>query len=453
MIPKSPAIDSLLIRKKRVTGEYRPPADKSITHRAVFFSALSTEASRIKNPLFSGDCGSTFSAFQNLGLKIKAPERMEKEWVIPKGVRNAATGLRQLNKSSRRLNCGNSGTTMRLLSGLLSGQKFSSTLIGDDSLSRRPMKRVIAPLRKMGAVIEAKNDNFAPIVIKPSLSGLKGCRFENSVASAQVKSSIMLAGLHAQGRTEIIEPERSRDHTERMLEDMGARIRFKKTGSPLEQNKISIEGGAELSGLDITVPGDFSSAAFFVAAALIVPGSDLTIIDVNLNPTRTGLLGVLKRMGADIGVENLRTVNNEPLGNLRVRYSELNGTQVGAEEIPLLIDEIPILSVIATQAKGVTEISGAEELRVKESDRLAAVASELNKMGANVEEKKDGLIIAGPVPLEGAIVQSYHDHRMAMSLAVAGLVVVKSANVIKNFDCVLISFPRFWEHFTKFCLK
>ncbi len=441
MIPKTASIESLLLKKKKLSGEYRPPADKSITHRGIFLGALSEKSSRIKNPLGSGDCLSTFKTFSQLGVRIR---KGKNEWMIEKGKRNAATKLREFKAPSAALDCGNSGTTMRLLSGLLSAQDFKARLIGDASLSKRPMKRVIEPLFRMGARIRSTVEGTAPLEITGN-PGLRSIDWTSAVASAQVKSSILLAGLFAKGRTSVTEPEKSRDHTERMLESMGARIRYKKAGDLLKENSVSIEGGTVLDGLNFTVPGDFSSAAFFIAAALLVPKSDLTILNVNLNPTRTGFLDVIRRMGAKVIVEKRRDENNEPIGNLRVRHSELKGVEVRPAEIPLLIDEIPILSVLATQASGRTEISGAGELRVKESDRLAAVAAELKKMSANIVEKKDGLIIEGPTPLSGAVVRSYHDHRMAMSLAVAGLITGKWITMIEDFDCIAISFPSFWD--------
>ncbi len=441
MIPKTASIESFLLKRKKISGEYRPPPDKSITHRGIFLGALSHETSRVQNPLTSGDCLSTFRAFNQLGVKIT---KKKNEWVIAKGKKSVLTQLRELSAPRAALDCGNSGTTMRLLSGILSGQAFKSRLTGDASLSKRPMKRVIEPLTKMGAKISASKDGTAPLEIAGN-PHLRAIEWKSGVASAQVKSSILLAGLFADGKTMVIEPERSRDHTERILKSMGAKIRFKSSGSALVENKISIEGGAILRGLDFKVPGDFSSAAFFIAAALIVPGSDLTILDVNLNPTRTGLLGVLRRMGAKIRLESVREESGEPIGDLRVRYSELNSTEVSPAEIPLLIDEIPVLSVIATQASGITTIIGAEELRVKESDRLSAIATELRKMGARIQEKKDGLVIEGRTPLQGAIVQSCDDHRMAMSLAVAGLVATKWITMIKDFNCISISFPSFWQ--------
>lgn len=442
MKEKTAVVESLIAGRKKISGSCVPPPDKSITHRAVFFAALSPRSSRIKNPLLSGDCLSTIRCFQKLGVPIKIKKN---EVRISAGAKNAA-GFRAFKKPDSDLDCGNSGTTMRLISGVLSAQPFRSRLIGDASLSKRPMKRVIEPLRKMGAMIDARGGNVAPLMIQ-GRTPLKAIAWRSPVASAQVKSSILLAGLFADGLTTVREPAKSRDHSERMLKSLGAKISFdekKNFGS----NTVLIFGGAKLKGLNITVPGDFSSAAFFIAAALIVPGSELILRQVNLNPTRIGFLNVLKRMGAVVSVENLRRIANEPVGDIRVQYSLLKGVTVLESEVPSIIDEIPILAVVATQAKGETVISGAEELRVKESDRLAAIVSELKKMGARIKEKKDGLIIDGPSVLNGSRVRSFDDHRMAMSLAVAALV-AKGRTVIKGFDCVRISFPGFLSQLKK----
>lgn len=435
---KKQKVPSLIGTRKKIQGSYSPPPDKSITHRAVFFGSLSTRRSRIKNPLLSGDCLSTIGAFRALGVPIRVGK---KEVLIGPGKRSSAHGLRELKPPRSFIDCGNSGTTMRLLSGVLAAQPFRSELRGDDSLSKRPMKRVIEPLRAMGARIDARDGNFAPLVVH-GRPGLNAIHWDSPVSSAQVKSCVLLAGLFAKGKTSVAEPTRSRDHTERMLDGLGARIEYRKGGPTHAKNRAAVRPGGDLDGVQITVPGDFSSAAFFIAAALLVPGSKLLVKNVNLNPTRTGLLPVLRRMGARISVERERVAGGEPIGDLRVQASVLRGAEVSKSEIPLMIDEVPILAVLATQAKGKTVISGAQELRFKESDRLAAIAAELSKMGARIREKTDGLVIEGPAPLRGAEVRSYDDHRMAMSLAVAALA-AEGPTEIEAFDCIRISFPTF----------
>lgn len=452
MNPKNLSIKSLISSKKRIAGILIPPPDKSITHRAIFMASLSTKKSHIRNPLLSDDCLSTVRCLKNLGVPIKVKKN---EIIVSSGEKSNFYPYRNLRKSLSNLNCGNSGTTMRLISGILAAQPFPSRLTGDASLSRRPMKRVIKPLTKMGGKISARDDNYAPLFIEGN-PNIKPIFWESPIASAQVKTCVLLAGLFAKGKTTVSEPAKSRDHTERMLKSLGVKINssnppIRRTGQRKnfdanrtlgKKNSVSISGFHELKGLDLTIPGDFSSAAFFIASALIVPGSNLTIRNVNLNPTRAGILTVLKRMGAKIKVKNLKNVYNEPVGELQVEYSNLKSTAIQKKEIPLLIDEIPMISVIATQAKGTTTISGAEELRLKESDRLSAMASELSKMGAKIKEKRDGLIIHGPVQLHGTKVKSYSDHRIAMSLAIAALI-ADGTTKITNFNCVKISFPDF----------
>lgn len=303
------------------------------------------------------------------------------------------------------------------------------------------MKRVMVPLKQMGAEIHAKDNNFAPLKIQGN-PNLRAINYQLPVASAQVKSAVLLAGLFADGTTTVTEPTKSRDHTERMLKQLGAKIQFNPNSPLSSPNKVSIKKGGRLKSFSMTVPGDFSSAAFFIAAALIVPGSDIVIKNVNLNPTRTGLFPILKRMGADIKIIKKSLSGFEPVGDIRVKYSTLKGTDIRKDEIPLMIDEVPILAVLATQARGKTEVSGAEELRVKESDRLKALAVELGKLGADIKEKPDGLVIQGPTALCGAVCESYHDHRIAMSLAVANLI-SQGKITIKNFSCTKVSYPNF----------
>jgi len=405
-------------------GKYTPPPDKSITHRALFLAALAKGTSQIKNPLATGDCLSTLNALQKLGVSIRKGRGI---WTVK--------GKGGLQSNSRRtIDCGNSGTTIRLLTGILSSQGVEAVLSGDSSLKKRPMKRVIEPLRKMGAKITAHKDNFAPIRIHKD-SSLRGITWGSPIASAQVKTALLLAGLSASGKTTVIEPAKSRDHTERMLKGLGVKV-------GVEGNRVTVTGGAALKGFNISVPGDFSSASFFIVAALIVPGSHLILRNVNLNPTRTGLLTVLKKMGAKIKVLRISNKDFEPVGDLDVRHSMLKGTRVSGAQIPLLIDEIPILAVAASQARGKTIVKGALELRVKESDRIAAIVSELKKMGANIKERLDGFTVTGPSSLRGAPADSRGDHRMAMALAVAGLVAAGKTK-IKDFSCTRVSYPGF----------
>lgn len=407
-------------------GAIEVPADKSISHRAVMFGSLALGTTHITNFLMGADCLSTISCFRKLGIDIE----INGSDVVVHG-----KGLHGLTKSEEVLDCGNSGTTVRLISGILSGQDFETTLTGDASIQKRPMKRVILPLSQMGATIEAKDDNFCPMHIKPH--ALKGITYESPVASAQVKSSILLAGLYADSPTTVNEPFISRDHTERMLEALGATL-------IREGTKVTIMPCKELRAIPIVVPGDISSAAFFMVAGLIVPGSDLIINNVGINPTRRGILDVLLEMGGDITLLNERVVGGEPVCDMRVRYSKLHGTTIGGSVIPTLIDEIPVLAVAALFASGTTVIKDAKELRVKESDRIEAMTTELHKMGAKITPQEDGFIIEGDNVLHGATLETYHDHRIAMSLAIASLL-ASSPSTLLNSEIVSISFPNFFE--------
>lgn len=405
-------------------GEVTIPADKSISHRAVMFSALAKGVSTIKNFSKGADCLSSLSVMNSLGIKSEFKD--EKTLII-----NAEKGL---IAPSGELYCGNSGTTMRLMSGILAGQSFNSTLTGDQSLSKRPMARVIKPLELMGAKI-ISNANKAPLEIYGQ--NLKGIDFISELSSAQVKSCILLAGLFADGKTSFTEPHISRNHTELMLEYMGANIETARTKTTIERS--------ELIPRTITVAGDISSAAFFIVAGLIVPNSDIILKNVGLNPTRTGIIDVVNSMGADIEILDKKIVSGEEVGDLRIRYTELKGCTIEGDIIPRLIDEIPVIAVLATQAEGKTIIKNAGDLRNKESDRIKAVVDELKKLGANIEETEDGMIIEGRTKLQGgAEVETYHDHRLAMSLYVAGLICEKPI-LIKEFDWVNISFPEFEE--------
>jgi 3-phosphoshikimate 1-carboxyvinyltransferase len=409
-------------------GELVPPPDKSISHRAVFFSSLAKGKSRVGNFLRAGDTLSTVSAFRSLGIDIE--EKGDELVIHGKGIH----GLREPHTI---IDCGNSGTTIRLLSGIVSGNPFFSVLSGDDSLRTRPMQRVISPLRQMGAEILGRDgDRYPPLAIKGRK--LMAIRYSLPVASAQVKSALLLAGLYPDGETEIMEPFQSRDHTERMLPAFGARVTVKGL-------TVAIHGGGELYGRDTTVPGDFSSAAFFIVAALLVQGSEVTVREVGVNPTRTGLLTVLGRMGAEITRENVREVSGEAVADISCKGGKgLRAVNITREEMPLLIDEFPILCVAASQAEGTTSIRGAEELRVKESDRIKAMTTELRKMGVEIEEYPDGVSIRGRAMLKGGNVESYGDHRIAMSLAVAGLI-AEGSTAVHDAACVNISFPRFFD--------
>lgn len=408
-------------------GRITIPSDKSISHRAVIFSSLANGKSVIKNFSKGHDPLSTLEVCKNLGINY---EFINNELHI--------TSQGRLQTPENPLYCGNSGTTMRLMAGVLAGQKFNSTLTGDQSLSKRPMKRIIEPLSLMGAGIDS-NDNRAPLKI--SGAKLHGIDYTSRLASAQVKSAILLAGLFADGKTVFTEPYLSRNHTELMLSYMGADIRT--NGLTVEISK------SELKPQTIEISGDISSAAYFIAAGLIVPNSEIILQNIGLNPTRTGILDVLKSMGADIEILDKRTVSNEITGDLRVCTSDLKSCEISGDLIPRLIDEIPVIAVLATQAEGTTVIKNAEDLRNKESDRIRAVVTELKKLGADIEETQDGMIINGKTPLKGgAEVDTYNDHRLAMSLYTAGLISEKEI-LIKDFDWINISFPEFESIFAQ----
>lgn len=410
-----------------LNGTIEIPADKSISHRAIIFSSLAKGKSTIKNFSNGQDPYSTLKVFQNLGVEIT-----ENEGIITVN----STG--NLSTPNQNLDCGNSGTTMRLLSGILAGQNFNSTLIGDVSLSKRPMKRVIEPLSLMGAQIES-NDFRAPLKIFGSK--LHSIAYKSKIASAQVKSCILLAGLNVEnGITTVTEPFVSRNHTEIMLKAMGAKIKTNGTTVSIEKSK--------LSPIEIVIPGDISSAAYFIVSALITPNSDIILKNVGLNQTRTGILDVVKQMGADLEILDERTICGEKVGDLRVKYTkDLKACNISGEIIPRLIDEIPVIAVLATQADGQTRISDAQDLRNKESDRISALVNELKKLGAKIEETPDGMIIEGKTVLSGNCeVETYHDHRLAMSLYVAGLICNKEI-LINEFEWVNISFPTFLNLF------
>jgi 3-phosphoshikimate 1-carboxyvinyltransferase len=424
-----------LNRAKHFKGEFYPTPDKSISHRAVIFSSLAEGKSVIKNFLRAEDPLSTINAFRALDINIDDKD----EDVIVYG-----KGIHGLKEPMNVIDCGNSGTTMRLLSGVLSGNQFFSVLSGDESLRKRPMARVIKPLRQMGAEIIARaEDKYPPLAIRGKQ--LHPITYTMPFASAQVKSSLLLAGLYADGETVITEPYKSRDHTERMLPAFGAHLKT-------EGLNVTIKGGTLLQASDVYVPGDFSSAAFFLVGALLIRDSDITVKAVGMNPTRTGLLTVLKAMGAHIDIENERVISGEPVADIHCQgISELKGLDITKDQIPGLIDEFPILCVAATQAKGITNIRGAEELRVKESDRIQSMVAGLKKMGAPIEEFKDGLSIQGQSILRGSEIESYGDHRIAMSMSIAGLI-AEGTTTIHGVSSVNISFPGFFQLLRKLTL-
>jgi 3-phosphoshikimate 1-carboxyvinyltransferase len=440
-------------KAKGFKGAFSPPPDKSISHRAVIFSSLSKGKSIIKNFLRAEDTISTMNAFRALGVDISevsppthpAPSRGEGKGGGESSKLRApnselvinGNGIHGLKEPCNVIDCGNSGTTIRMLSGVLSGNPFFSVLTGDKSLRTRPMDRVIIPLRQMGAEIIARVENrYPPIAIKGRK--LQPIKYPSPVASAQVKSAILLAGLYADGETEIIEPAKSRDHSERMLPVFGADIK-------VEGLHVSIRGGTKLKGAEIHVPGDFSSAAFFIIGALLIKDSDITIKGVGINPTRTGLINILNEMGADIDISNVRNLSGEPVADIHCKgRAELKAINITKEKIPALIDEFPILCVAATQSTGTTTIRGAGELRLKESDRIKSMVTELSKMGAEIEEFEDGLSIRGKKRLKGAITDSHSDHRIAMALSIAALI-ADGKTMINGVKYVNISFPGFFK--------
>ncbi|MGC9525332.1 MAG: 3-phosphoshikimate 1-carboxyvinyltransferase [Limnospira sp.] len=410
-------------------GRIRIPGDKSISHRALMLGALAEGVTTVEGLLLGADPRSTARCFSALGAEIS---ELNSERVEVKGC-----GLGQLQEPDRVLDAGNSGTTMRLMLGILASHPDRLfTVTGDSSLVKRPMDRVIRPLTEMGATIWGRRGgSLAPLAVRGRK--LKPIHYHSPVASAQVKSCILLAGLMAEGRTTVTEPALSRDHSERMLRAFGAELSV----DP-DTRRVTVTGPAQLKGQAVVVPGDISSAAFWLVAAAIVPGSDLVIENVGINPTRTGILEAMAMMGADIELQNERIVAGEPVADLRVRHSQLRACEIGGDLIPRLIDEIPILAVAAAFAKGTTRIRDAEELRVKESDRIAVMATQLGKMGANISERPDGLEITGGSPLKGADVDSDTDHRIAMSLAIAALNAT-GTTTIHRAEAAAISYPDF----------
>ncbi len=414
-------------------GEITVPGDKSISHRAVMMGAISEGITEVENLSTGEDPWNTARAMGCLGADIRG-ERSEGKLTI-NGV-----GLRGFKEPGTALDAGNAGTMMRLLSGILAGQPFESVISGDEYLSKRPMKRIIEPLRLMGAEINGVDDAYPPLRIRGG--DLKPIEYENPIPSAQVKSCILLAGLYADGRTTVIDKARSRDHTERMLKLFGASVESGKTGSGAYFS--SVEGWPKLKGREITIPGDISSASFFMVAAAIVPDSEVVIRGIGLNPTRLGIISVLKRMGAKVSVENQRSVSQEPVGDVVVKASKLNKARLAGEIIPNVIDEIPVIAVAATCASGEVLIRDAEDLRNKETDRIKAVVDNLRRLGAKVGELQDGMVIEGGYPLYGAELESYGDHRIAMAFSIAALV-AEGETSIKSAEWADTSFPGFFD--------
>ena len=408
-------------------GTVSVPGDKSISHRGIMFGSIADGTTEIHNFLPGADCLATIRCFRALGIEIE----QEGSTVTVHG-----KGLHGLSAPSHILDVGNSGTTVRLLSGLLAGQTFQSTLTGDDSIQKRPMKRIITPLTAMGGEIKSIRDNdCVPLQIQGR--PLKGIHYDSPVSSAQVKSCVLLAGLYADGPTSITEPYVSRNHSELMLRSFGASVTSKDT-------TVTIQPEPELTGQKVIVPGDISSAAYFIAAGLLVPGSEILIKNVGTNPTRDGILRVCRQMGADIQLLDQKEHCQEPAADILVRYSSLKGTEIHGELIPTLIDELPVIAVMAAFAEGTTVIRDAQELKVKESNRLDIMVRHLQAMGADVTPTEDGMIIRGGTPLHGATLDSHLDHRIAMSFAVAGLA-AQGETEITRADCVNISYPRFYE--------
>ena len=433
MAVAAPAAPLLLPGGGSLAGRVRVPGDKSISHRALLFGAIAEGETRIEGLLPAEDPLSTAACLRAMGVGVS--EIRAGEPVLVQGV-----GLDGFREPEDVLDCGNSGTTMRLMLGLLAGRDGRHFILnGDGSLRRRPMQRVGGPLAQMGALISGRSGgNLAPLAIQGQQ--LRGATIRTPVASAQVKSALVLAALTATGQTTVIEPVQSRDHSERMLRAFGAQL---SVGGP-GLTEVTVTPGASLRGQDVIVPGDISSAAFWLVAGAITPGADLTVQNVGLNPSRTGVLDVLEQMGARIELLNGREVAGEPVGDLRVTHGPLKAFTIDAELIPRLVDEIPVLAVAACYAEGISRVTGAEELRVKETDRLAVMARQLGAMGARIEEFADGLTIEGGVALHGAEVDSETDHRVAMSLAVAAQVALGPTQLHRP-EAAAVSYPGFWE--------
>ncbi|WP_163100989.1 3-phosphoshikimate 1-carboxyvinyltransferase [Peribacillus alkalitolerans] len=413
----------------RLKGEIQVPGDKSISHRSIMLGSIAEGKTTVSNFLPGADCLSTISCFSQMGIVID--RNGDSVTIHGKGVNG-------LQEPEQLLDVGNSGTTIRLIMGILAGQSFFSVLAGDESIARRPMVRTVTPLREMGAVIDGRMEGKrTPISIRGG--NLTPITYELPVASAQVKSCVLLAGLFSKGTTTVIEKEKTRDHTERMLAKFGVNVE-------IEGQKISIEGEQTLKGTHINVPGDISSAAFFLVAGALVENSEVRLNNVGINPTRSGIIDVLKEMGADLEIHSYNeNVKEEPVADLIIRTSSLKGTEINGSLIPRLIDEIPIIALLATQAEGKTIISDAKELRVKETDRIQTVVEELSKLGADIEATEDGMIINGKTPLNGGSVNSRGDHRIGMMLSVAALLCKENVE-LEDSEAINVSYPNFFEH-------
>ncbi|MFD1738541.1 3-phosphoshikimate 1-carboxyvinyltransferase [Bacillus salitolerans] len=416
---------------KTLNGTINVPGDKSISHRAVMFGSVAEGQTTIQHFLPGEDCLSTIACFEKMGVEIVR----KNDNVAVRGL-----GWNGIQEPQAILDVGNSGTTTRLLLGILAGIPIHACVIGDDSIAKRPMKRVTEPLRLMGARIDGrKNGQYTPLAIRGG--SLTAIQYSSKIASAQVKSAILLAGLNSNGETTVTEPHKSRDHTERMLQAFGVEVK-------INGLSVSVQGGQSLKGTTIFVPGDISSAAFFLVAGAIVPDSNLVLKNVGINPTRTGIIDILKQMGANLSFHNVNEKNNEPFADIHVSYSSLNGIEISGEMIPRLIDEIPIIALLATQAKGVTYIKDASELKVKETNRIQTVVDELTKLGANIEATEDGMIIKGKTELEAAVVTSHGDHRIGMMLSIASFV-SKGDMFIHDTESIAVSYPTFFEDIEK----
>jgi 3-phosphoshikimate 1-carboxyvinyltransferase len=409
-------------------GEIDIPGDKSVSHRSIMFGAIAEGRTEVTNFLMGEDCLSTVSCFRKLGVSITN----EGNKMIIDG-----KGFEGLKEPSEVLDVGNSGTTIRLLLGILAGLPIHAVLAGDESIAKRPMTRVSIPLSEMGAQIRGrKGGEFTPLSIQGG--EVKGIRYELPVASAQVKSSLLFAGLQASGETVLIEPAKTRDHTERMIRQFGGEI-------VSEGREVRLQGGQKLKAAKVHVPGDISSAAFFLSAGAIIPGSEIVLRNVGLNPTRTGILEVLQNMGADMAILPYNNESAEPAGDITIRFSQLKGTVIEGDIIPRLIDEIPIIALLATQAEGQTVIKDAEELKVKETNRIDTVVNELKKLGADIEATADGMVINGRTPLKGGNVSSHGDHRIGMMLAVGAAICSEEVS-LSGAEAISVSYPAFFDH-------
>ncbi|MGE7769933.1 3-phosphoshikimate 1-carboxyvinyltransferase [Viridibacillus arvi] len=418
---------SLDYNKPTLRGKITVPGDKSVSHRSIMFGGIAKGRTTVSGFLLGDDCLNTIACFRKLGVQIELDGT---------NVVIESNGMAIWQEPTEVLYTGNSGTTTRLMLGLLAGSNVHTVLNGDESIAKRPMKRVINPLREMGAKITGRMDGqFTPLAIQGTK--LKAIDYTMPVASAQVKSAILLAGINAEGTTVIREKEVSRDHTERMLRQFGAEI-------TTEDGIVSLQGGQQLTATHVEVPGDISSAAFFLVAGAVAKNSEITLENVGLNPTRTGIIDVLQEMNAKMSIEIDDESAAEPTGTITVSTSELQGTTIGGDVIPRLIDEIPILALLATQANGQTVIKDAEELKVKETDRITAVVDELKKLGADIVATDDGMIINGPTPLTGSTIRTYGDHRIGMMGAIAALI-TKGAIELDDADCIAVSYPTFFE--------